>query len=383
VNLPLTIIKQTQLALTLGWTPPAGVFGYRFLRDGRPLSSSYDPAKSQATFGLTDSLPHTFEVIALGNLAAGSVAVNGAVPPPPPPGSGWAQFWGRTPPQFNESRRIVQSTQAGLLAAIQAAQAGDLIVYSGASISGEFIVARNGGLAVVDLGAAKILGTAKGSQLPAVWVKGAGGLRFLGGDLTCPGGDGLLVYDANDFEWWGFKIHDTAAQGIHLAGILKACDRVVLHGEVTNCGLDLSQDPHAEPGTGLHGFYSGGSKYPVTNGDWTLDVHDQPHGAAMQINRTRNTRIALRARNITFDAHSQVGGNALQLWATSAENASTWNDQITVDYVEADNVARVVETSGMEAGSLASSKVLVGRGSHIRKPPGYATRAGMAYVDCT
>lgn len=74
-GLPLTIISQTSLRLTLGWTPPAGATGYRFFRDGVAVSSSWDPAKNQITFGL-DGKPHTFDVVAETALAKGTVTVN-------------------------------------------------------------------------------------------------------------------------------------------------------------------------------------------------------------------------------------------------------------------------------------------------------------------
>lgn len=316
--------------------------------------------------------------------SAATAIVAGPITPPPP--GNWSSFYNVSPPAFSPSRTVNVSTQSALMAAIQGALGGDLVNYTGGTLSGEFgAITRNGPLAVVNLNGAHFAGTPAGSRLPAFYLKGAGGLRFLNFGLSNPGGDGLWVQDANTLEFWGFVVSNCGGQGIHLLGASKACDGVLLHGEVTNCGLDLAQDPHVDKGSGLHGFYSGGSSFPVTNGDWTLYVHDQARGAAMEINRTRNTHIALKAVNCTYVARSQAGGNALQPWATSAESSSTWNDNITVDYLEASNVARVVETVGMEAGSLANSKVLVGRGTNVRLSPAYATsgHAGMQYIDCT
>lgn len=86
-SLPLTVLKQTSLTITVGWTPPAGAVGYEFLRDGKRVSSSFDGAKSQVSFGIPDANEHTYEVMAVGAVAAGTVTVNAPAPPPPPPPS--------------------------------------------------------------------------------------------------------------------------------------------------------------------------------------------------------------------------------------------------------------------------------------------------------
>lgn len=94
-TLPLTVLSQNNLKITVAWTPPAGVAGYVFSRDGQRVSSTFDPAKSQVTFGIPDGQPHTFAVEALGALASGSVGVN---QPPPPPTSGAPPVWEGWPP---------------------------------------------------------------------------------------------------------------------------------------------------------------------------------------------------------------------------------------------------------------------------------------------
>lgn len=75
-SLPLTVLARNSLKVTVGWNPPAGVTGYIFWRDGRRVSSSFDPSKNQVTFGIPDGQPHTFTVTALSDLAEGAVAVN-------------------------------------------------------------------------------------------------------------------------------------------------------------------------------------------------------------------------------------------------------------------------------------------------------------------
>lgn len=72
--LPLSVVAKTQLKLTVAWTPPTGTAGYVFYRDGKRVSNSWDPAKSQVTFGL-DGNPHTFRVVAVESAAAGAISV--------------------------------------------------------------------------------------------------------------------------------------------------------------------------------------------------------------------------------------------------------------------------------------------------------------------
>ena len=76
-NLPLTVLAQNSLKVTVGWTPPAGATGYVFSRDGKRVSSTFDPSRNQVSFGIPDGQPHTFTVSALGDVAEGQVTVNG------------------------------------------------------------------------------------------------------------------------------------------------------------------------------------------------------------------------------------------------------------------------------------------------------------------
>lgn len=67
----LTVLNKTALTITVGWTPPAGAVGYRFYRDGKPVSSSYDPTKSRVTFSSVPGAVYRVDV--LGLLDTGSV----------------------------------------------------------------------------------------------------------------------------------------------------------------------------------------------------------------------------------------------------------------------------------------------------------------------
>lgn len=50
-SLPLTVVSQTTDTLTLSWPPLEGELGYRFLRDGRVTSATWDTSRQQVRFG--------------------------------------------------------------------------------------------------------------------------------------------------------------------------------------------------------------------------------------------------------------------------------------------------------------------------------------------
>ena len=118
--------------------------------------------------------------------------------------------------------------------------------------------------------------------LNAVWIQEAAFLRFYGGDVTNPTGHSFRIEDANDVLWWGFRSHDSAGGCGSAFGLSRPAERLDIRGEIWNCGLDLSFDPHSEKGTGLHGFYLAGGNYR-TSGTFVFKVHDQPTGAAIQV----------------------------------------------------------------------------------------------------
>jgi hypothetical protein len=49
-TLPLTVVSQTSSSITLGWTPVAGAVGYRFTKDGKIVSYTWDSGRSQVKF---------------------------------------------------------------------------------------------------------------------------------------------------------------------------------------------------------------------------------------------------------------------------------------------------------------------------------------------
>lgn len=316
--------------------------------------------------------------------ALGLLAQIGATAPPPPTSDTQTfAYWATQPkPAFTAQRTIVCSTVSAFNAAYQALTPGDLLDVRGVVFPGETVFSK--ALAApaeirFDSGC-RFTGTAKGSQLPAVWLNGQRNVRMYGGDIVNPGGVGILCY-TGDHHWWDFKAHDCAIHGgaCYAVGGPVAAD---LRGEVWNCGLDLTLDPHAEKGTGLHAWYWADSKPDPVSGRIVLDVHDQPTGAALQLGPgARDVEVAIRANRLTFPAQSQIAGNAFQPWTYNGVSPTN----IRVRYLEAhDCQGRAVDGGN---GSFVNVTVEYGRASNMCLNPKldktvWKPSAGISYLDC-
>jgi len=105
--------------------------------------------------------------------------------PTPTPTSGWSAVWDKPAVTFTPLRTIQATTTSALASAIASASNRDYINYTGGSIGGEFTVTKQvSGLAVVNFNGARFTGTNASSRLPAMWLNGASGLRFINFDLT-------------------------------------------------------------------------------------------------------------------------------------------------------------------------------------------------------
>ncbi len=83
-SLALTKLSETDTTITLGWSPPAGVAGYRFTAEKQAKPShTWDPSRSSAKFSKGSSW---YRVEALGVSVIGSYSASSPPPPPPPPG---------------------------------------------------------------------------------------------------------------------------------------------------------------------------------------------------------------------------------------------------------------------------------------------------------
>lgn len=230
--------------------------------------------------------------------------------------------------------------------------------------------------------ATKFTGAAAGSQLPAVWVNGIQNVYFFGGDITGAGNQGIR-FDADKATtlWWGWSVHNTAGSCVYINGG-NGITGLDLRGSVSDCGYDLSLDPHAEKGSGMHGVNIGGGSGPVTNSKLAFTITNQPYGACIQISGLQNSTLWEDANGCTFVATQQTGGNAIQFWGSGVVN-------LDVPYFKANNLGGPGETSGhggqavnCALGSDSSGIVFdYARATNVTGSPVYGTCSAIRYVD--
>jgi hypothetical protein len=209
-------------------------------------------------------------------------------------------------------------------------------------------------------------------DLNAVFVTGTKH-RIFGGNLSNPAGHGILFHASSDILWHGFNVSGVGGSCLRVFATGGNVERLDLVGEVTRCGGDLSLDPHVEKGSGLHPSYVGGGSDPtkgVGQSRFVIDSHDCPTGSNQIGPFAFDNEFYIRARNLTFVAKQQTGGNAVQLFGSSGLN-HVW--------VEADNVAQVVRPNG----PLGPTDVWHGRGTNVRLAPAYMPHPAVTYQDCT
>jgi hypothetical protein len=237
-------------------------------------------------------------------------------PPPPPPRKGKTQR--------------VTSPQA-FVDAVEHARAGARIVVAGdVQIPGEF---KGFDRVVPSPGVDILLGpgvqfSGGPDNLPAVFVRGAGGWHIRGGTITNPGGGGILLYALpGPFTWTGFRVNDTAGTCVSVLPVDGNIDRVHLQGLTGSARPSLELDPHSEKGTGIHAWNIGDAEGGlVENSTFVADVVDQATGAGVQIDTSRIgglVQVSARARRLGLPipgtswhgyARRQVAGNVVQLW---------------------------------------------------------------------
>lgn len=119
----LTVVSETAKTLTLAWTPVPQAIGYEFYVDGVRVSNSWNGALGQVVFGKPDAGEHTYQVIAVGQLDAGSLEHPAITPPP----VGWV-----IAPPINPGPPITNPTGP----AINAHSAADPMIYHDTIIQG-------------------------------------------------------------------------------------------------------------------------------------------------------------------------------------------------------------------------------------------------------
>jgi hypothetical protein len=280
----------------------------------------------------------------------------------------------RTRPAFAPKRVVGVTNASQLLAAIAGLQAGDLVEARGQfTVDGTTVIKnRLSSPAELDLTGVRFVYSG-GQQSPAVWLDNPANLRIYGGSATTDhtGGSGILVYGSQHVLWWGFNSHDNGGDGFHITPNIAPTQYDDFQGEVSHNGLNLAWDPHIEKGSGLHAVNLDDSgKYPFSDNRFAFSIHDQPTGAGIQYGSSRiapvNNTIYEKAVNLSFVAHSQTGGNALQIWGVNGQSA-------TIKYLEVDNAqGYALFDGGMYQGTtLTGVTVQNGHATHTNQNPRY------------
>ena len=279
-------------------------------------------------------------------------------------------------PSFRPSRTIVITSRSQFDSAWSGLRPGDYLDVRGVTFTGEMTFAKSlSSPAEVHFDSnVRFTGAASGSQLPAVWLHDSSNVRFFGGDITGAGNQGIRFDGDANVLWWDYTIHDTAGSGMYIHG---ANDHLDLRGTITHCGLDLSLDPHVEKGTGNHAVNIGsdsGSDVSATNSRFEFWVHDQPYGAAVELQGVQNSQLYLDARRITFQAKVQTGGNALQIWGGDTRG-------LDVPYLYGDTLAgQAVYVNGLDSSDGAIT-VEYARATNVRLSPVYMPSSAIDYED--
>lgn len=235
---------------------------------------------------------------------------------------------------------------------------------SGVTVTGQLNLHNVSG--VIDWGDTRFTGGGA-RDLNAVWVRTTG-LRMSGGLVSNPTGHGILFHESQDVTWHGFKVDGVAGSGVRVFGPGGTVERIDLKGEVTNIGNDLTLDPHAEKGTGLHAAYIGGVGSPVLDSLFDIYAHDCATGS-IQVGQSSRCKFWIRAHNLTKVATQQTAGNAFQPFG-EVQDCEAW--------VDGSNVAKVCEPTWLTSG--ASRIVVHPVVGVVRIPPALVPHPAVTYI---
>jgi hypothetical protein len=268
----------------------------------------------------------------------------------------------RPPPSSRSTVRV--ATVHSLERALAQAHAGETILVRGnLRIAGKFTgfnrIIRGGSVNVVFGPGVRFVGS-PAQRSPAVWVHRSGGWRIWGGTVTNPGGVGLLFYSLpGPVTWTGFRVRDTASSCVSVLPVDGNIDRLELKGVTGTAKPNISLDPHAEKGTGIHAWNIADARGGVVErSTFAADVVNQATGAAVEIDtghvgpdvtvyaRARHLGFALPGTRWTGVAKRQVAGNVIQLWG------GTPKGMLNLRYIDGGAVkGRLVDTTGVYPGA--------------------------------
>jgi hypothetical protein len=205
--------------------------------------------------------------------------------------------------------------------------------------------------------------------------------RIFGGHLENPAGHGILVYPSSGNLWHGYTVGPAGGSCFRVFAVNGDVTDSDYVGTMTDCGNDLTLDKHGqsggEYGTGLHPAYIGGDESQtgtVKNCRFVLDAHDCDTGAIQIGGKAEDNQFYNRGIRLNKVATQQAAGSPCQLFGNELYRNRIW--------VEGDTVSRVVETSGLGAGSK-DNLVWHGRGTNVRLAPAYMPHPAVTYQDCT
>lgn len=315
--------------------------------------------------------------------AKGLLEQIGLAPPlPPPPPTPDPALRRIVVPAYSSGATIV-TTLADARAALANKVGGELVIRNVTFPIDAYTFNRNyQGLKVWFENSPFVGGAAGTAPLYGCWIKGpASGLSLYGLDVTNPAGTGLgITGGAHDLTIQG-KVHHTGAQGFFVAANYGAdvynldCDI-----DTSDAGNDLTQDPHAEKGTGLHVAYLGSSPTgnTVRDSKFTIIGHDGKTGSIQFYSAMQNCDLWIDARRLSFAAQSQVAGSPAQFGGSQIKDV-----RIRYLYAE-DCVGRVVDTNTLSSGPVV---VEYARWKNCATNPKVAGQylqpnAGITYLDC-
>lgn len=273
--------------------------------------------------------------------------------------------------------------------------------------------------------------TGTGNQ-DAFYLRDCSNLYLYGGSISSGiGGAGIRMQgNVSDVTWLDFYVHDVGGTGVlpqpidSHTGDSRTIDSLYLRGTVERPCMNPAYDPHADKGSGIHGFHNHGSTgkfdnctvflhviYPLQPGEHSAGK-DWPEGAlgsALEIGTDNGKGQACSQNDNTYayllenakfmpyvkdvrenpgSTAAQTGSNGINFWGSIplngnvvlwAENRNTTGANIHVDHGAGTpgSSPRIV----VEIGRGINTNQYVGAGGNISDR--YQPNRNIDYVDCT